>query len=229
MADLEGLVLRRTTTAQQVADALSTRILAGGFSPGSRLRESAIAGELGIARNTVREAVRILELGGLVRYEVNRGAVVISPTPEKVDALYTARHRLEAAAVSHRPTDRDLTRLQDAFDRLVDVAPTHDAREIVPADLDFHAAIVAMLGSVRIDEFFADLTNELRYYLMVLSVADREYEKPEEVVAEHRRILDAVVSGDPAAAVEAVTAHIQVNAARVQEILLTHHRAAGTE
>jgi DNA-binding GntR family transcriptional regulator len=232
MADLEGLVLRRTTTAQQVADALSARILAGGFAPGSRLRESAIAGELGISRNTVREAVRILELGRLVRYEVNRGAVVISPTPEKVDALYTARHRLESAAVSRPVTGRDLTRLQEAFDRLVDVARTQDAREIVPVDLDFHAAIVAMMGSERIDEFFADLTNELRFYLMVLSVADREYEKPEEVVAEHRRILDAIVSGDPTAAVEAVTAHIQVNAARVQEILTapprTGHRAAST-
>ena len=70
MSALDGIVLRRSTTAQQVADALSERILAGAFPPGDRLRESAIATELGIARNTVREAVRILQLGGLVRRDL---------------------------------------------------------------------------------------------------------------------------------------------------------------
>ena len=86
MSALDGMVVRRSTTAQQVADGLSDRILAGAFPPGDRLRESAIAAELKVARNTVREAVRILELSGLVRYEVNRGAVVISPTAQSVDS-----------------------------------------------------------------------------------------------------------------------------------------------
>lgn len=76
--------LRRTTTAQQVADGLSELIMSGRFEPGTRLRESAIAAELGVSRNTVREAVRVLQLGGLVRHEVNRGAVVITPTSENV-------------------------------------------------------------------------------------------------------------------------------------------------
>ena len=68
MSALEGLVVRRSTTEQQVADGLSERILAGAFTPGDRLRESAIAAEVGVARNTVREAVRILELSGLVQF-----------------------------------------------------------------------------------------------------------------------------------------------------------------
>ena len=116
MSALDGMVLRRSTTAQQVADGLSERILAGAFGPGDRLRESAIATELGVARNTVREAVRILELSGLVRYEVGRGAVVISPTPQNVEALYTARERLETAAVSRVPTREQLTAISEAFD-----------------------------------------------------------------------------------------------------------------
>jgi len=73
MPALDGIVLRPSTTAQQVADRLSERILDGAFGPGDRLRESALATKLRVARNTAREAVRILELGGLVRYEVNRG------------------------------------------------------------------------------------------------------------------------------------------------------------
>jgi DNA-binding GntR family transcriptional regulator len=219
MSALDGIVVRRSTTAQQVADGLSERILAGAFAPGDRLRESAIATELGVARNTIREAVRILELGGLVRYEVNRGAVVISPTPEKVAALYTARERLETAAVSRAPSPEQLTAIGDALDALVQATDSHDARRIVDEDLAFHAAIVAVLGSSRLDEFYAELTQELRFYLMVLSVQDREFEKPDVLVAEHEAILSALRSGDRDLAVAEVRAHIEKNAQRLKEIL----------
>lgn len=219
MTTFDGLVLRRSTTAQQVADALSERILAGGFAPGDRLRESAIASELGVARNTIREAVRILELSGLVRYEVNRGAVVISPTPENVDALYTARERLECAAVARITGEDQLTPIMEAFDALVAAADSHQAGSIVEHDLAFHCAIVALLDSSRLDAFYAELTRELRFYLMVLSVEDREFENPGVIVAEHAAILDAIRSGDPDLAVREVRAHIETNAQRLKEIL----------
>jgi DNA-binding GntR family transcriptional regulator len=219
MSALEGMVLRRSTTAQQVADGLSERILAGAFGPGDRLRESAIATELGVARNTVREAVRVLELGGLVRYEVNRGAVVISPTPERVQALYTARERLETAAVSRVPSPEQLSTISTAFDALVAAAASQDAGLIVERDLAFHSAVVALLDSSRLDEFYAELTQELRFYLMVLSVEDREFEKPAEILAEHEAILSGILSGDPERAVREVRAHIETNAQRLKEIL----------
>ena len=159
MSALDGIVLRRSTTAQQVADALSERILAGAFPPGDRLRESAIATELGIARNTVREAVRILQLGGLVRHEVNRGAVVISPTAEQLAAVGAA------------------------FEALTQAAESREARLVVEKDLAFHAAIVTLLGSSRLNEFYTELIRELRYYLMVLSATDGEFENPETVIS----------------------------------------------
>jgi DNA-binding GntR family transcriptional regulator len=219
MSALDGLVVRRSTTAQQVADGLSERILAGAFAPGDRLRESAIAAELGVARNTIREAVRMLELNGLVRYEVNRGAVVISPTPERVEALYTARERLETAAVSRAPNPEQLAAISGAFDALAEAADSHDARQIVDHDLAFHSAIVALLDSSRLDEFYAELTQELRFYLMVLSVEDREFENPSVLVAEHRAILSSIRSGDRDRAVAEVRAHIETNAQRLKEIL----------
>ncbi|MHA3020619.1 GntR family transcriptional regulator [Mycobacterium sp. BMJ-28] len=224
MSVLDGMVLRRSTTAQQVADGLSERILAGAFTPGDRLRESGIAAELGVARNTVREAVRILELSGLVRYEVNRGAVVISPTAENLEALYTARERLETAAVARVPTEAQLTAIGKAFAALTDAAESHDARLIVEQDLAFHAAIVALMGSSRLDKFYLELTRELRFYLMVLSVEDREFENPAEVLAEHEVILAAISSGDPDRAVREVRAHIETNAQRLKEIITERER-----
>jgi DNA-binding GntR family transcriptional regulator len=219
MAGIEGAVLHRTTTAQQLADLLSERILAGAFRPGDRLRESAIATELGVARNTVREAVRVLELGGLVRYEVNRGAVVISPTTESLDAVYTARERLETAAAARLATAEQIARLEAAYTNLAAATRTRDTRRVVEVDLAFHATIVSFLDSARLDLFYAELTRELRYYLMVLSVEDRELDKPRALLREHKAILDAIRTGPPEAAVAAVRGHIHDNAQRVTEIL----------
>ena len=219
MSALEGLVVQRSTAAQQVAAGLASRIVAGAFPPGDRLRESAIASELGVARNTVREAVRILELSGLVRHVVNRGAVVISPTPDKVEALYTARERLETAAVSRPAGESELAALRTAYDELVEAAASHEVLRIVDVDLAFHSAIVSMLHSTRLDEFYAELMVELRFYLTVLSLEDREFEHPDDILAEHRVILEAIESGDTTTAVHQVRSHIERNAQRVIEIL----------
>lgn len=227
MSALDGLVIQRQTAAQQVADGLAARILDGAFGAGDRLRESAIATELGVARNTVREAVRILELSGLVRHEVNRGAVVISPTREKVEALYAARERLETGAAARPPKPEHLAALRDAYSRLEQAALTHDASRIVEVDLEFHSAIVAMLDSTRLDAFYADLMVELRFYLMILSVTDREYERPADLLVEHKGILTAIESGDRDAAVDLVRAHIDHNAARVVDIVAARNSRPG--
>jgi DNA-binding GntR family transcriptional regulator len=215
MSALDGLEVRRTTTAQQLADGLAERIMAGAFGPGDRLRESAIAAELGVARNTIREAVRILELTGLVRYEVNRGAVVIAPTPENVEALYTARERLETAAVARTPRPGQLDAITAAFEQLREAARTGDLRAIVDRDLAFHQAIVALLDSSRLDEFFAAMTKELRFYLTVLTRS----ETPDEVVAEHQVILDAIRLGDRDRAAAEIRAHVDASVRRLKAML----------
>ncbi|HEY2220991.1 GntR family transcriptional regulator [Actinomycetospora sp.] len=214
-----GMTVRRTTTAQQVADGLAERILDGRIAPGARLRESAIATDLKIARPTVREAVRMLELRGLVRYEVNRGAVVISPTPQELATLYAARAELEVAAVASPRPPEAIARVRAALEDLSRAAATHDPELIVERDLAFHAALVGMLGARRLDDFYAQLTQELRVYLLVLSVSDREYEHSDAVVAEHSAIVEALDSGDPDHAAAVVRHHVEANAARLTEIL----------
>ncbi len=204
--------------------------MSGRFEPGTRLRESAIAADLGVARNTVREAVRILELGGLVRHEVNRGAVVIAPNEENVRALYGARAQLEVAAARQVPESPSrLEPVRQALDRLSEAAETRRVKDIVAADLAFHAAVVGLLGNTRIDAFYQELTTELRFYLTVLSVKDREYASPESIVEEHAHLLHALESGDADFAARAIETHVADNAHRVCEILAKHDHDAGRE
>jgi DNA-binding GntR family transcriptional regulator len=217
MTTVQNLVLRRSSTAQQVADGLANAIMRGELSPGSPIKESALATSLGISRNTVREAVRILELGGMVRYTLHHGFAVVDPTQDDLLEVYRARQALEVSAVRVPRTSEELAPVRAALEALMQAYETKDAAEIAARDLDFHAAIVGMLNSKRIDAFYAQLAKELRYLLRVLFM-EREIEMEASDVEEHETILAAIESGDPAHAVDVLTKVLTHNAETVLEI-----------
>jgi DNA-binding GntR family transcriptional regulator len=197
MNPVENLTLRRTSTAQQVADGLSDAIMRGEMPPGAPIRESAIAASLGISRNTVREAVRVLEAGGLVKHTMHHGATVVDPSQDDLSELYRARMALELAAAGEPRTAEELAPVRAALQDLMAAYETREPVAIAEKDLGFHAAIVSMLRSKRIDEFYDQLARELRFFLVVLSVEDREFESQEGVIEEHTSIMAALESGDP--------------------------------
>ena len=217
---LDNLTLRRTSTAQQVADGLSEAIMRGEMPPGAPIRESAIASSLGISRNTVREAVRVLQAGGLVRHTMHHGAAVVDPSQEDLAELFRARILLEIAAASVPRTAGELVFVQAALQDLMTTYETRDPAAIAEKDLDFHAAIVALLGSKRIDEFYAQLVRELRFFLVVLSLEDREFESQEGVIEEHTAIMAALESGEPDLARSVLTDILTVSAQRVAAIFV---------
>ncbi len=224
MDGLNAVVVRRVSTAQQVADGLTELILNGKMAPGEPLKESAIAATLGISRNTVREAVRILEQGGLVRrQEMHRGATVIEPSDEELADLHRARMLLEVAGVAATTTPEAVRAVRAAYDAMVRAAELHELELLVQRDLDFHAAIVAQLGSRLIDTFYGQLARELRYFLMVLSVEDREYQQPARILHEHGQIMHALEAGQIAEAQQLTTVLIQENEERVRSIF--HERS----
>ncbi|WP_101952650.1 GntR family transcriptional regulator [Mycobacterium sp. 3519A] len=197
MNPVENLTLRRTSTAQQVADGLADAIMRGEMAPGAPIRESAIAASLGISRNTVREAVRMLEASGLVRHTMHHGAAVLDPSQEDLTELYRARMTLELAAAGVPRTADELAPVRAALQDLMTAYETRDPAVIAEKDMAFHAAIVSMLGSKRIDDFYAQLARELRFFLQVLSLEDREFESQEGVIDEHTSIMAALESGNP--------------------------------
>lgn len=221
--------LQRTSAAEQVADHLTGLILDGTLRAGERLRESALSTTLETSRNSVREGIRLLQQGRLVRYEMHRGAVVATPSIGELDDLYRTRMHLETLAVAVAPTAEQTIELERAFAGLTAAAHTGLAREIVTADLAFHAALVAQLGSARIDTFFQTVTTEMVYYLLIQSHTDDEPAHVDEaVLAQHRLLLDAVLSGDTAAAQTALAEHLQENHERIRQILLNGPAARST-
>ena len=218
MPALDNLVIRRTTAAQQIADALSDMIVRGELAPGAPLRESALATRLGVSRNTVREAVRMLEQGGLVQIEVGRGAVARRLELDDIADLYRVREVLELTAV-RESNGADLSGVAEALAKLERGVRSGSVHEAVERDLAFHASIVALLGNERLDRFFADVCAELRFFLAVLSHVDEEIKHPRQLVEQHAVVLRALEAGDRRRAASLLRDHIRSNAERVSAVL----------
>src|ERR1043166_157694 len=90
LADDRAL-LGRTSTAERVADILRDRIAEGFFPPGARLPEDSVKGALGVSRNTLREAFRLLTHERLLVHELNRGVFVRIVTVDDLNDIYRVR------------------------------------------------------------------------------------------------------------------------------------------
>jgi len=213
------------SSAQQIADGLMDMILEGELKPGERIRESVIADQLKISRNTVREAVRLLQGTGLVRYVFNRGLAVWDPSDEEVLDIYRARLHLETAAAAAVNYDTDLTPLIEAMDALKVAMKTEDPRTIVEKDLAIHRAIVGLMNSPRLNKFYDELLGDLRYFLLILSLDHHEYESGSTLEEEHQRIVTAFTSRDPELARTTIADIITENRDEVRKILAV--RTAG--
>jgi DNA-binding GntR family transcriptional regulator len=196
--EADRVLLGRTSTAERVADILRTRIAEGFFAPGTRLAEDAIGGALGVSRNTLREAFRLLTHERLLSHELNRGVFVrMLSVPDVID-LYRVRKLVECASVRSvgtPPPDlsevaRSVTDGENAVDRA-------DFQALGTANLRFHVALAGLAGSQRVDELMRGVVAELRLVFHVMG-DPRRFHEP--YLARNREILALLEAGDGPAA-----------------------------
>jgi DNA-binding GntR family transcriptional regulator len=213
---LKHLRLERQSTPSQITDLLESRILAGTLRPGERLRETQLAEMFGVSRNTVREAMRVLERVGLIRHVAHRGAEVTKLTPDDVADIYQARQALEVAGArtAAAALPRSLSALAGEVDALETAGRRRDIRALLDHDFGFHRLLVAQLGSERLNGIFTSLQRELRLALSQLDAYD-----PVPQIEEHREVLEALQSGDEEAAEVLLRRHLEVAEERVVRML----------
>lgn len=191
-------LLGRTSTAERVADILRTRIAEGFFPPGARLSEESIGGALGVSRNTLREAFRLLTHERLLVHQLNRGVFVRVLAVDDVADIYRTRRLVECAVVHGlgRPPYA-LDGLADAVAEGEKAARSRDWTGVSTANIHFHRELVALAGSARTDELMRGVLAELRLAFHV--VADpRGLHEP--YLVRNREILDALAAGERATA-----------------------------
>lgn len=188
-------LLGRTSMVARVEDVLRERIIEGLLPPGTRLPEQAIGAALGISRNTLREALRLLSHERLVVHELNRGAFVRTPTRADVTDLYRARRVIESASIRHAEGagQSALLDMQQAVESAERAADEGRWAEVGTANLRFHQGIAALAGSERVNHTMRQYSAEMR---LVFHVMGRPREFHEPFLAGNREILTLLQAGD---------------------------------
>ena len=199
--------LARTSTAERVADVLRERITDGSLAPGTRLPEDAVGSALGVSRNTLREAFRLLAHERLVVVEFNRGAFVRRLTGDEVVDLYLARRLVECAALRQagRAGGAGLAAVRGAVEDGEAAASEGRWVDVGTANVRFHRAVVALAGSARLDEFMRQVSAELRLAFDAMTDVQAFHEP---FLRLNRVLLERLEAGDTTAAEALLTDYL---------------------
>lgn len=196
--------LRRESTAEQVAGAVGELILGAQLAPGTRLREGPLAAQLGVSRNTVREAIQILVSQGLVRREAHHGAYVARPTADDIRDIFRVRRLVELTAVRELAHGDALGSLADLVQVLEAAIASGQRQAITEADLSFHRQLVELMQSTRLAGLYAGVDAELRLCIALAAPAT----PPPAPLGDHRDILAALERADAALAEASLLKHL---------------------
>lgn len=191
-----------------VFQALRQAIITGEFSPGERLMEIKLANKLGVSRTPVREAIRMLELEGLVVMIPRRGAEVASITEKELqDALEvrTAIEELSVELACQRIDEQGKERLKQACIDFKEAIDTKHVQNIVDGDVKFHDVIFDLTENKKLINIAHQLREQV-YRYRVEYVKDFSYH--DVLVEEHFAITNAILTKDVDKAKEIMKKHL---------------------
>ncbi len=192
----------------RVFHALREAILAGQYKPDEELKEKTIGEELGVSRTPVREALRQLELEGLVNIIPNKGAYVIGITQKDIRDIYEIRSRLEGLCA--RWAAACITKEQlDELEENLYLSDFHTAKQnyeqVVELDSRFHEILYTASGSKELRHVLLDFHH---YAQRTRKITLSGGERAEQSNAEHRRIVEALKLHDADEAEKLANEHI---------------------
>ncbi|GLY36901.1 GntR family transcriptional regulator [Amycolatopsis sp. NBRC 101858] len=199
------MVLQTTNTRDALVAEVRRQILSGVLSPGTPLTEQGLATTFGVARPTVRSALQELVARHLVERSDGRSLRVAVLTSADVRDLFTVRLPLELTAV-RLLAGRSLDGAWTALSALEALPPGAGWSDRVEAHTAFHLALVDAAGSVRLSRIYPPLQEEMQLCLARLRGS---YPDPAELAAEHRRLLEAIASGNRASAEAEMRDHLE--------------------
>ena len=234
---------RRASVTDDAIDKIRELIVSGRWGPGARLpRESELAAQLGLSRNSLREAVRALALVRVLEVRQGDGTYVSSLEPdlllestrfathllrgETLLELFEVRRMLEPAAAALaavRISEEGLAELCRQLDRMF-AATT--VEELVEADVTFHALVAGAAGNSVLSSLLDSLSARTMRARLWRGIAD---DRSLDVTrAEHARIYQAIAARDPDLARAMATVHIASSEAWQREHLAIDGTPVGT-
>ncbi|MGE0802174.1 MAG: GntR family transcriptional regulator [Lautropia sp.] len=212
------------SSAERTAGMLRDWIIRGDLAPGTALREEPLAAQLNVSRNTLREALRQLTAEALVEHKLYKGATVRRIGIDEVQDIFRLRRAIEQKAV-----EESANALQTQFAAIERTVETAEAalkaqawQEVGTASLRFHLAIVAMLGSRKLDEFFSTIVAQLRLVFSEVG-PDAVFQAP--WIARDRHICELICTGRRTEASAAMRVYLEDSENWILDALRSKRRA----
>lgn len=206
-----------------VFNTLREAILKGELKPGERLMEIQLASRLGVSRTPIREAIRKLELEGLVLTIPRRGAEVAKMTEKNMREVLVVRKALEVLAgeiACDTITPAQIVELKEAAKAFEQSMETKDLKKIAEADVKFHDVIYQSTGNQRLLQILNNLREQIYRYRIEYLKEESTYPS---LLTEHQELIKGLKNKDKEYVIRIMNKHIEnqektvINIIREQE------------
>ena len=210
-------VRQKSTTVEAVYAFVKRCIMDFALRPGDSIGDTVIAKQMGISRTPVREALRQLELEGLVVHTPRRGWAVRALDLQDVENMFEIKECIETMLVrraTSKLTSQDKGVLKKVFRSMEEAAASEDAQAWLAADARLESTFYAAAGNPRAQQILSSLNTQWHWiWLGIISLADRMHQS----TREHGMILERVYAGDADGAAALALDHLQ----SIKRLLLT--------
>lgn len=220
---MESSPIEVTSISREVHRRLRAMITSGALQPGRVVTLRAIGEALGVSTTPVREALRLLQADGLVKYD-RRSVTVAQLSTGDVAELFAVRLRLEQLAAEwaiDRLTDADVTDIEEILDQLDDAVQDQERWRVL--NQDFHRRFYDCAGSPRLLDYIARIWDSVEPYMAIYASSMEAFHVAN---AEHRRMFEAIRDRDLETLLVLTSQHLQATAARVinelEQAAITH-------
>ena len=193
---------------EQVHDLLMGAVVEGTLEPGRLYSVQALAGQLGVSRTPVREAMLQLARRGIVEMVPSQGVRIVQRSLDDLRDIFEIRLWLEVPVVRAavpKMDAADVARIHASYERMREYALTGDGRGLEIEDRVLHAAILECSGNLRV----AVLIDELRDFVVAQGKTTTGRSRTLLEIAEvHKPIVDAIDRGDAEGAADAMERHL---------------------
>ncbi len=189
-----------------VCDEIRAQIIAGIHPPGSRLVEDRLTEDLGVSRNPVREALRVLEAEGFVQMLPRRGAVVTELSRAEVMDLFDIRMSLEALAArlaAEKASDSDLALIRKLLEQRRSAVSKRDESKLADLNTRFHEMVIEASGNRQLAEIMFPLRGRMQWVF-----ASSKLTGWNRSMEEHHGLLEAIEGRDGDLASQRATEHV---------------------
>ncbi|SMP79970.1 GntR family transcriptional regulator [Noviherbaspirillum suwonense] len=227
--DMHPQHIVRSSLHDMLVSHLRELILKGELRPGDKLPEQMLCERFGVSRTPMREAVKVLAAEGVLRLQLNRGAIVAETTPQDIEELFPIMAALEAVAgeqACRKASDAQIAQLRALHNAMVGHYEAGEEAAYLRHNRLIHEAIVEMTGNATLAGMYQQMLTRIHCVRFTIGKTVDQWKK---AIAEHEQIVTALEQRDGARLAELLKAHVLETTVRITQDYINRLPAAGRD